>query len=359
MKKIIFLTTVFACIVSTFNTFAEYTVTVNGPSHPLMKANPSRIDCDTVFSESEYASMPSSYTWSVIKRSEDGLTDTVYINSGIGAISVSRYNEKGQKVFYAFDYYPVISCKSPYTNPDVVPSRCKTDVDVYDYEYDSTGRLSKSTLRYINGDGKDSLVSETIIDYSTVQYTEKGYIYDDYEYEFDDLGRVTHIQYLNDPDEYKELDGKTYRIGDSYFTYFEGGVLVLCYERVSKNIYGWDDRWVKTDYGFRKDGYSKNVNTSFDGKVWSVWEKTETRYVYNSGDGADANENIESPASKVYGIANAVVINSADKAAVSIYNFTGQIVKHQQVGTGITQIPLPKGLFLVTVNDKHYKVVVK
>jgi hypothetical protein len=143
-----------------------------------------------------------------------------------------------------------------------------------------------------------------------------------------------YILALKGNQEYRELDGKRYRIPDSYYTYFEGGYSVLRWEETSKNILGWADRWVKVDHFFIENGQLQNIYYSADdGETWSVWEKIETRYAYagnvkTSGDDPTPNESPElSDGAKVYGISGAIVVNTGNKAQVCIYDATGRVIK--------------------------------
>ena len=149
-------------------------------------------------------------------------------------------------------------------------------------------------------------VTETF-DYSTIVMTEKGYIYNGFEYEIDELNRVTYIKNLTLPDnffengEYVELDGKQYRVEDMYFTYYEGGISALQYQ---------------------KTGY------------WA----------------SDI---------KVHGISGAIILTASSNSVVSIYNSNGTMLKKQYVNAGVTQIPVSvKGLYFVTTNNNSFKVAV-
>jgi hypothetical protein len=79
----------------------------------------------------------------------------------------------------------------------------------------------------------------------------------------DPLNRITYLKKnLAGADEYREPDGKRYRIPDSYYIYFEGGYSVLRWAKTSKNILGWADRWVKVDHFFIENGQLKNTYLS-------------------------------------------------------------------------------------------------
>jgi hypothetical protein len=346
---------------------AQYShgITPNGPSHAL-KPSYSKSSGDTLYyisyspnpfdpNANLYDGSPRITGYTVIKRSKDGLTDTLFINSGLARIDIRHYNEKQQLVYSVFEYPPCKIGGDNCVGPEYLYEKTE-------HEYDSENRVSKVTVKQVGSiSGVESIFSINTYDYAALEMTEKGYIYNGYEYELDQLNRVTYLKTLDSPDEYKELDGKEYCIADSYFTYFEGGLSVIRNERTSVMILGWPDRWVKVDYFFNEDSRLKNTYISLDGKEWTVWEKSETRYVYatNSGEFPNSNESIASSGTNVYGTSGAIVVSTENNAQASIYSTTGQVVKKQAVNAGTTQITVRSGFYFVTVDNKTYKVIVR
>jgi hypothetical protein len=352
--------------------FAQYshTITSDGPSH-VLKPGYSRIAADTVYYITHtpnpfdpninlYDGTPRITGSTIIKHSEDGLTDTSYIASGLARIDIRHYNENQRVVYAIFDY------------PHCLIHECYGDRTEYMYEkveiaYDAEDRVSKTTTKEIGSiSGEEKIVSVDTYDYSTLKTTEKGYIYDGYEYELDALNRVTYLKNLNSPDEYRELNGRRYRVQDLYYTYSESGLSVLHWEKTSDMIYGLADRWVKTDYYFKEDGNGsiKTTSHAVDGETWTVWEKTETRYAYaedtKSGDIPNSNESPESSGVKVYGIPGAIVVGTVNSAQVCVYDTAGRVVGKQSVSGGTARIAVPgRGLYFVTVNNNSYKALVK
>jgi len=377
MKKHFYCLVVIAMVHSNLvSVVAQYghTITPDGISH-VLKPGYSRIKADTVYyithlpnptdkklynwDENREAPLITGYT--VQKHSKDNYTDTLFIYNGLERIDIKRHDDKQRTVCVETDYPP---CKIP-------ESQCWEGWVNFEYfyhkeeiEYDSKNRISKVTWKAVGSvSGKDSITGMDLYDYSTIKMTDKGYIYGDYEYELDALNRVTYLKALNNPDvfyepnEYFELNGKKYRVGDFYYTYFDGWITLLQYEKTS--MYA---KWKKIDYFFHENGMLQNIYYSFDGETWDAWEKKEVRYAYTSVATQNSNPNVypwNNYATTVYGIFGIICINTDKDAKVSIYNSAGRKISQHFVHTGVTQIRVSeKGLYLVTVNDKSYKVIV-
>jgi len=52
-------------------------------------------------------------------------------------------------------------------------------------------------------------------------------------------------------------------------------------------------------------------------------------------------------------------IETPSPATVSVYNVTGRLSAQQKTETGLTSIPLPKGIYIVLINDDAQKVIVR
>ncbi|MDR1780672.1 MAG: hypothetical protein LBR50_08085 [Tannerella sp.] len=61
----------------------------------------------------------------------------------------------------------------------------------------------------------------------------------------------------------------------------------------------------------------------------------------------------------VYSVAGTVYVSAASAGAANIYGATGALVKTVAVGAGETAVSLPAGLYIVTLDGKAYKVIVK
>ncbi len=82
-----------------------------------------------------------------------------------------------------------------------------------------------------------------------------------------------------------------------------------------------------------------------------------TAIVPTSGEGENGETGNEFvTADKVWASAGTLYVETANSAVLSIYSVTGQLVQQVQVnGTG--QLALPKGLYIVQLNGKAYKIV--
>ena len=73
------------------------------------------------------------------------------------------------------------------------------------------------------------------------------------------------------------------------------------------------------------------------------------------GDG-DQTGNLALGKNFAYAALGTLYVQTDSPATLSIYSVTGQLVKQMQV-TGNTSLPLPKGLYIVQLNGKAYKVI--
>ena len=378
MKKVFYFGLFLLIIISVFqfNAFAQYSTTADGPSHVLRPTFYRMIHVDTVYYISHIPNPydagifqwdglhPITTGYTAIKRSNDGLVDTLWLSSGLSRIDVRHYDENQRVVCIEWGYPPckILQCAEEWVDFDNIYTK-------EEFEYDTANRVTKKTVTETGSvSGKETIVSVETYDFSDLVMTEKGYIFEDYEYELDEWNRVTYLKSLNPPagylipDEYMELDGKQYRVGDSYYTYFEGGFSVLSYSKSSFWQLGMADRWTKTDNFYSENGILKNVYYSYDGEQWEVWEKIESRFVY-AGDVASGHiskENVETSEAEAYGIHGAIMVSTVDNAVVSIYNLTGGLVKKQSVMAGTTPIAMPqRGVYIVNVNNKSFKALVR
>ena len=192
--------------------------------------------------------------------------------------------------------------------------------------------------------------------------TDSGYISNDsIEYIFDKKGRLSKLKFLKAKDEYVvDSVGNRYRVGDFYYSYFDGGYTELRYYHRGKMIWGAPDAWVKTDYFFQKKGYLSKEITYLKEKGETKWKKLrhdEYAYSYKAGN-PHSNLVIEKPG-KVYAAEGSVVIENEQPALVAVYTFGGQLVEQRRMTAGIDRIPLPKGLYIVVVGKEGHKIVVR
>ncbi len=328
-----------------------------GPSHPLNpKLGQPRILADTMRIK-EYVGIvdpPYPLTVSIKKFNKNLLIDTAYIFSATGMITsyISKYSDKGRLLSLS-SYYP--GHKDPVTG--VYITAPKEDL-IDEYEYGEDGRLLKHKKHKLKG-GSTSL--DKIITYTYVM-TDSGYISNDsIEYIFDKKGRLSKLKFLKAKDEYVvDSVGNRYRVGDFYYSYFDGGYTELRYYHRGKMIWGAPDAWVKTDYFFQKKGYLSKEITYLKEKGETKWKKLrhdEYAYSYKAGN-PHSNLVIEKPG-KVYAAEGSVVIENEQPALVAVYTFGGQLVEQRRMAAGINRIPLPKGLYIVVVGRQGHKIVVR
>lgn len=192
--------------------------------------------------------------------------------------------------------------------------------------------------------------------------TDNGYISNDsIEYILDKKGRLAKLKFLKAKDEYVvDSAGNRYRVGDFYYSYFDGGYTELRYYHRGKMIWGAPDAWVKTDYFFQKKGYLSKAVTYLKEKGETKWKKLkhdEYTYSYRAGN-PHSNLVFQKPG-KVYAAEGSIVIENEQAALVAVYTFGGQLVEQRRMTAGIDRIPLPKGLYIVVVGRQGHKIVVR
>ena len=74
---------------------------------------------------------------------------------------------------------------------------------------------------------------------------------------------------------------------------------------------------------------------------------------------ATANEKVTTvPSQSICVNGNVVVLQTEQPLKASVYSITGALVKQQTV-SGTAQVTLPKGIYIVQLGNKAYKVVIK
>ncbi|RRD59329.1 T9SS type A sorting domain-containing protein [Tannerella forsythia] len=326
------------------------------PGHPLNpKLGQPRILADTIRIKEHggITNPPYPPTLSIKKFNKNLLIDTVYTFSPMGMITsyISKYSDKGRLLSLS-SYYP--GHKDPVTGAFITEPK-ENLVD--EYEYGQDGRLLKHKTYKLDG-GSTSL--DKIFTYTYVM-TDSGYISNDsIEYILDKKGRLAKLKFLKAKNEYVvDSASNRYRVGDFYYSYFDGGYTLRSYHR-GNTIWGTTDTWVKTDYFFQKKGYLSKTITYQRKKGEPKWKKLkhdEYAYSYRAGN-PHSNLVIQKPG-KVYAAEGAVVIENEQPALVAIYTFGGQLVEQRSMAAGIDRIPLPKGLYIVVVGRQGHKIVVR
>ncbi|MDR2921243.1 MAG: T9SS type A sorting domain-containing protein [Tannerella sp.] len=336
---------------------AQLDCTIDGPSHPLKPVfGLPRILADTVHIKTYVLtghSSPPPPSWTnVYTFHENNRIDTI---CNVTGGQILKYSDKGQllsKSRYAPGYVSVNT--GEYVAPWEV-------LDV-EFEYGEDGRMLKTTQYGFDG---DSSYVDSVYTYNYTM-TDSGYIvHNQAECILDDQGRVTHIKGLDDSKKVEYVydeEGRQFRVGETYYFYFENGFRSLIYSHRGQSVLGAPDAWSRIDYFFQENGYLKEKIDYLkdEGETeWRVYNHDEWFYYYKD-DNPLANITIEEqPGGTVYATAGAVMIGTEAATTVSVYSFSGQLVTQQRISAGTNRIALSKGLYIIVVNDKGYKIVVK
>jgi len=312
MKRIIlyFVTASLLCGMTFAQT--QYAGSIHHPVNPQI--GQPRIMADTIFvkhtwgddtNPNELPGEPSA----IIKRCEDGLRDTFYYRGYTNEIRVLEYD----------------------TNNRLISVQIKNELmDFFDvraeYVYDSSGRLTELSEWSLPGDFEN-------YDYSTIVYTDSSYVLNQIEYVFDSEDRLI-------------------RAGEVRYSYFEDG-----YEEILGS-------YEKMTYIFLANGYlSKRTfyQKQHENGEWFLKETWETTYRYTSDNPNNPNGNttIETTSRKAYGVNGAVMIQSDKMEKVRIYAVSGLLIRELQTSPGNQSIALSKGFYIVLIEDKAYKVMVR
>jgi len=278
------------------------------------------------------------------RHSKDGLRDTVY-GIGLGLVTESVYDDAGRLVvFKRFDgeqewesNYEEIYTYNPDGRIASVAIKTNKYVDSTFYDY-----INHSITKFFEKEGE-----KTLYESSRIAYTDSGYICrtlyhnDNQEHEiiecvFDDENKLTRRIYIEDG---KTVSDVSYFYTDSSYYYYNVG-MTNKYEHV-----------------FNEEGFEvKKISYVFTGEEWLVYEKIETSYLY---DDSQSNTPVISDESQsVYGVENGIVVIADVKSLVNIYTISGQLVKKVYAQPN-EQILLPKGIYIVRINEQSYKVRVR
>ena len=298
------------------------------------------------------------------KRSEDMLTDTMFLDNGASVYEwvLYRYNKKNQLI-YGQGMTRNIFGKNRYNRVD--------------YKYDEEGRMvreERNLVEWPTNALENSQVStlyyEKSWDYSTIQKTEKGFIYNNIECELDDEGRITYIKMNADQEGmYLECNGKKYRVNDQYFAYTDSSYSEFLCEVISFTpelvLRFYEYTFINNENG---DIQSEKMMFSVDGINWELGNNYRSEYLYknhgrtqiNSGDGDVANEIPYKSSTKVYAFSDEIRIYSEGNAAAQIFDLTGRLIKQQSVSSGESRINISKaGFYIVKVGNDSFKVFVR
>ncbi len=308
----------------------------------------------------------------LVKNSADELSDTLRYNNGEGFDKyIKKYSEDGKLVY---------SSSEVHDNNSI-------DIEKRKFVYDAEERISEiSMIKNRNGDAT-VMVYDTIkydyvfkpylgsvtIKYNTIYtqndsilvfYSDDQNLYETIEhlrttdetttqYIFDDQNRLIKktISYYTPPKP-TSGDNQEYRTPDVFdYEYTDNGYKI--YENEGKT----------TEYNFQNDGYCTEI-IYYEQSMIAVYPPLYVvaieKFSYcKNGTPIVGNEPIEQKAPKVYGTQGGIVVNTETSLPVSIYMFSGALVKKEIAGAGNQIIPLSKGFYIVTIGNMSYKVLVR
>ena len=308
--------------------------------------------------------------FTLIKSSSDGLTDTLKYHlprysSAKVADYVKKYSIDGKLISSSWDEYSnvgerkyIYDAKNRISeiitikNSDGAATVMVYDTIKFDYEYNL----------YFTGEGIENNTIYTKNDTLFVFYSDEGYeILDDDEsiynkkmtqYIFDVQNRLIKIiaSYLHPtPTSGEESDTKVDTIIE--YKYTNSG-----YEEYLNDM-------KIAEYKFQNDGYCMEINR-YEQEVTDYLPlgalKTIEKYSYfKNGEIIVDNGLIESDAPKVQGKQGGITVITEKSLPVSIYTFSGGLVKQERVSAGTNTIPMTKGLYVVAIGSMSYKILVQ
>jgi hypothetical protein len=285
-------------------------------------------------------------------RSEDLLTDTIHSPT---SWRVLHFNEKNQLIY-------------DHGNPTKwggYNGYVRTD-----YEYDTEGRLIREELNSINLDeNTKEFQGEKVWDYSSIQMTEKGYIYGGVECELDSIGRITLLKCKTPFDRFVEFEGKTYRLNDAYYSYTDTSFTEYgCYPYFDHpNDFAESPfHWMRSIYVYNEYGDQKEYSMFIaeDGINWRLVEYYRMEYAYNASrtnfETGVSNDYASQSKTTVYAHSGAVYVVTDNATTVQVFDISGRLVKQQAVSQGENRINVPSsGLYFVKVGNESFKVFIR
>lgn len=336
MKKLLF-----SLLVSVI-CFPVYAVYTWAPNHPLAeKQQYIRVMADSVVYEdyngkNEYVGGG----YEVINRSSDELTEIVRVYYGLISIYIYTYSEDNRLLSWKDAMYDMES------NLIILSEAI--------YEYDQKGRLITTySVDYTIAE-PDTLVSGKYIYMDDLtQYTDSGYIHTKVEIniirnsqEVKEKRDTIVTEYVFDDQE------RLIREGTRAYTYFNDGSVMMTVNQNPDPVY----LSRKTEYYNNADGYNLGSKTYiWKNNMWNLHESDKVTYYF---DNPQSNVSLSESSLKVYGIDGAIIVNAEEDVPVCIYTLNGQMMK-KAIAQPDASIPMPKGVYVVTLKGRTYKVFVK
>ena len=330
-----------------------------------------------------FLGMDEGYT--LIKRSSDGLTDTLqlfrppYHSIGLVGRDVKKYSNDGKLVssssaivYFFPDETPIDRVMTEYVYDtegriSEITTIKNDDVTVYDtVKYDYEFKQHTPTLKYnlIESSGyskKDSMFVfyndsgyMTIQEYPTYDYDTIAYRVDSVEYVFDSQGRLV-----------KRVESYILTPKEGFMTTPDHSLSVVFDYKYTDNGYEEYKNGIKMlEHKFQNDGYCTEMiwyEYSDAAVIPPVSSRKTIRKIsyFENGEVIVSNESMENVAPKVYGVQGGIATNTEKPLSVSIYTFSGSLVKQEKVSAGTNTIHLAGGLYVVVIGRMSYKVLVR
>ena len=294
-------------------------------------------------------SNPVSSSVTTYHRSDDKLTDTIRYENN--AWVVCKYNEKNQLLYSHF--------LSPLYLAPYYRNYLRTD-----YEYDDEGRVIREVTNGVDPSTNPPTITfraEQLWDYSKIQITKKGYIFDNREFELDDLGRITLIKELFVVDDtIAVINGKEYHVNDSHLSYTDSSYTWFSFSYIgSRTLRDEPTSWENYTYFYDEDGNEiKCIGfRSDDGINWRF--TCNTRAEYKSSNTPSSNDLFPKSTVAVYSQPGTICINTEKAGALQIFDLAGRLVKQQALSAGESSISITPGLFFVRFDNQTFKIFVR
>ena len=318
--------------------------------------------------------------YTLIKSSADGLIDTLkpfseIYPTGMGRrYYVKKYSDEGKLVYsssvmeypsmtykeekeYLYDAEGRILEIATTKNYDEDAAVMVYDTVKYDYEfkpYLSTVTLKYNTI-YTKEDSilvfyfDDDALIATIEHLGTVNEVNKEYLFDNQNR----LIKVTTHFYSSPQILAEEFDGSVHK-----------KPIITEYKYSNNGYVEYEDGIKKSEYKFQDDGYCTEIIQYSDifieiNPPVQVIKSIEKFSYFKDGEVIVDNGFFEKAAPKVYGVQGGIVVSTEKSLPVSIYSFSGSLVKQERASAGTNTIPLAKGLYIVVIGNMSYKILVK
>ena len=319
--------------------------------------------------------------YTLIKRSSDGLADTLKTFSETHPASqhnryyIEKYSDDGKLVF----------------SSSITEYSSFSDKDEKEYLYDSEGRILEIATRKNYEDGSEAMVYDTVkYDYELKpdakmrEYnliTNSGNTLNDSIFVFyNDSGYLTLQEFpavetfprQGDTIKYVfDSQGRLVRKVHSYEITINNGRSsaldlreppTIEYKYTDNGYEEYEDGDKMMEYIFQSDGYCTEIIQYYSldvGVAPSIpYVITKISY-YKNGELIAGSESFDKAAPKTYGVQGGIVVSTEKSLPVSVYTFSGSLVKQEKVSAGTNTIPLAEGLYVVVIGRKSYKVLAR